>query len=398
MLPAGRVKTVASDKDVVILRPSAAKAGAGAGGAPTAVRRVARRVAAVSLPVRKGDVPARSDSPGLLSPSIVRTGYIPRNALADAVLNRGLAALLLVFSAPVFVVVWLVVRLTSRDPVFYSGDRLGKDRKVFRILKFRTLHVDAQSRIGAQTLPKRSQLETPFGSYLRQSRIDELPQLINVLRGEMSLFGPRPIRPELEPVYAAEAPGFETRFLVRPGLIGFSQALLPHAASKRLRGRFNAMCCAAPVNYGYVAQFVALVALSVLRRALSGSVAGLRGLASPLGLHTYLRSGFAHPSSATITLDSERGPMVGALVSMSDEVLQFVTTLPVAPGPCEVMLSRRLSSGRTVRISVGAEVKAVLPLGIGKSGFAGYAVYTPESDYMRYRLERYFLDQTVIPC
>lgn len=333
---------------------------------------------------------------GLLSAAQVRSGYIPRNPTLDAVLNRGAALVLLIAVAPIFMAVWLVLRLSSMAPVFYRGARLGKDGQIFHILKFRTLHMGTQRKLTSKTLPKRTQMETRIGSYLRQSRIDELPQLINILRGDMVFFGPRPIRPEMLPIYQVEAPGFEARFAVRPGLIGYAQALMPHSATKRLRGRFNAMCCAAPIRYGHVALFCAAVGLSVLRKTFGIVFQLIGALTSPLGRHVFLRSGFAHQKGATIEIGAD-GTGSGALVSLSDEILQFVTTLPVALGPTQVEIARKRRDGRMVRLTLNAEVKAVMPVGLGQSGFAGYAQITALTKYQQFRLERYFLGQTVLP-
>lgn len=101
--------------------------------------------------------------------------------------------------------------------------------------KFRTLQPDAQKIIGATLVTERTKLVTPIGNFLRETRLDELPQLINVLKGEMNLIGPRPERPEIYEHFCKKIPGYDQRFKVKPGVIGFSQLFTPHSTPKRLR-------------------------------------------------------------------------------------------------------------------------------------------------------------------
>jgi len=361
-------------------------------------RTIARHPAATGLRgAPKFTVVDRPRGRGLLSGSVVRSGYVPANPVFDAIFNRGLAALCLILTAPILVLVWTMLRIGG-GPALYAGARLGRDRQIFHILKFRTLHVGAQKTLSGGTLPKRSGLETGLGSYLRKSRIDELPQLINILRGEMVFFGPRPVRPELVPIYRAQSDSFEARFAVRPGLVGLTQALLPHSASKRLRGRFNAMCCAAPVRYGFLVKFVALVGLSVLRRALATVWEAARAAVSPTGRFAFLRSGFVRPRDADAMIAIGGEMQTGAILAMSDEVLQLVFSRPVDTGSCTLVLTRKLRSGRLARLEVTGTVERVEPVGVGQPGFVVFATFTPQSSFNRYRMERYFLDQTVLPA
>lgn len=133
------------------------------------------------------------------------------------------------------ITVWL---LSSQGrPIFYKGERLGKNGKVFTIYKFRTLAVAAESKLQGQVVSTTSDLKTPIGRFLRVSRLDELPQLWNLARGDISLFGPRPIR---ESIYATmgNSPYYYKRLLVKPGLFGPTQVLLTHGAPKRMRFLF----------------------------------------------------------------------------------------------------------------------------------------------------------------
>jgi lipopolysaccharide/colanic/teichoic acid biosynthesis glycosyltransferase len=140
----------------------------------------------------------------------------------------GAAALV---SAPLSLLIALLLKLTSpRGPVLYRGWRVGRGGHLFQMLKFRTLAPDAEARLGPFLGPELTQLTqnevTPFGRVLRASKLDELPQLLNVLRGDMSLVGPRPIRPTFFAELCAGIPQYWQRLVVRPGVTGLAQLRL----------------------------------------------------------------------------------------------------------------------------------------------------------------------------
>lgn len=334
---------------------------------------------------------------GLLSGAELKTGYLPRNEAVDQVLNRGVAAVLIVLAAPLFLSIILLQRLTSREPVFYRGTRLGKNRIPFDIYKFRTLRGTARKLTSGQTLPRRNLTETRLGIYLRASRLDELPQLFNILRGEMVFFGPRPVRPELEALYRAEVSRHDERFIVRPGLVGLSQAIMSHETPKAIRARFNGMCCRTEVNYIHMAGFVTYVGFCVLRKSLRMVGEAASDALSPLGGHRWLQSGFCVPSRSRVEATVGGIPTVGALCGLSDEVMQFVSTIPVPPGRHKLTLVRERRNGRISRVVVDAEIQAVAPVGLGRSGFAQYATYRCNSRLSTYKIERYFLQSAVVP-
>jgi lipopolysaccharide/colanic/teichoic acid biosynthesis glycosyltransferase len=138
-----------------------------------------------------------------------------------------LAGLLLLVSLPVSVPVALLVVATGGTPVFYRGERVGRGGRVFTMLKFRTLARGAEARLGpflGEELVRRTRAEsTAVGRWLRSTQLDEIPQFLNVLKGDMSLVGPRPIRPIFFEELAAELPAYWQRLVVRPGLTGFAQ-------------------------------------------------------------------------------------------------------------------------------------------------------------------------------
>jgi lipopolysaccharide/colanic/teichoic acid biosynthesis glycosyltransferase len=119
------------------------------------------------------------------------------------------------------------IALTSGRPIFYRGERVGRGGSVFTMTKFRTLRTGAESRLGhhlGPALVERTEAEvTGMGRWLRATQLDEIPQFWNVVKGDMSLVGPRPIRPRFFEELADELPAYWQRLVVRPGLTGFAQ-------------------------------------------------------------------------------------------------------------------------------------------------------------------------------
>jgi lipopolysaccharide/colanic/teichoic acid biosynthesis glycosyltransferase len=129
----------------------------------------------------------------------------------------------LLVTLPISLAIAVATKLTSRGPVLYRGTRIGRNMEPFRIVKFRTLLVDAETRIGARLLTPGDPLYTPIGRFLKRTKLDEIPQLLNVVRGDMNLVGPRPIRPVFLATSMREIPGYAARFVVRPGMTGLAQ-------------------------------------------------------------------------------------------------------------------------------------------------------------------------------
>ena len=150
----------------------------------------------------------------------------PRDLVLRA-LDVVLAALFLLLSLPLTIPIALALLTTSGSPLLYRGERVGRGGRIFEMLKFRTLKRGAEDRLGpylGDELVRRTKAETtPIGRWLRATQLDEIPQLLNVLRGDMSLVGPRPIRPRFFEDLAEELPAYWQRLVVRPGLTGFAQ-------------------------------------------------------------------------------------------------------------------------------------------------------------------------------
>jgi lipopolysaccharide/colanic/teichoic acid biosynthesis glycosyltransferase len=157
------------------------------------------------------------------------------------VMNVIIAAVALVLMLPVMFIVALVVRLTSKGPIIYTQVRVGEDRRarsgsatdhrrvydhggrLFRMYKFRTMRVDAEADGKAVWAQKSDPRTTPVGKFLRSTRLDELPQLVNVLKGDMNIVGPRPERPSIFAQLRNDIPQYAQRQLVKPGITGWAQ-------------------------------------------------------------------------------------------------------------------------------------------------------------------------------
>lgn len=131
--------------------------------------------------------------------------------------------LMLVLASPVMFLVALAIKIEDRGPVFYKQQRLTKNAKIFKIIKFRSMKVDAEKDGVARLAADNDDRITKVGKFIRATRIDELPQLINIIKGEMSLIGPRPERPEIAQQYEETLPEFAMRLKVKAGLTGYAQ-------------------------------------------------------------------------------------------------------------------------------------------------------------------------------
>jgi sugar transferase (PEP-CTERM system associated) len=137
-----------------------------------------------------------------------------------------------VLAVPVMLIVALLVRMTSKGPVLYHQQRVGLNGSIFTVHKFRSMRVDAEALTGAVWAQPGDARVTPIGRFLRRARLDEIPQLWNVLIGQMSLVGPRPERPEFVEQLTREIPFYGQRHVVRPGLTGWAQVNYTYGATK----------------------------------------------------------------------------------------------------------------------------------------------------------------------
>jgi len=165
------------------------------------------------------------DGPGFL---------LLRNPVAETgkrVFDFVASALLLILCSPIYALVALAVKIDSPGPVFYHQKRTGKGGGVFKVHKFRSMRQDAEKFGTPQWASENDPRITRVGNFLRKTRLDEIPQFWNVLKGEMSLIGPRPERPEFDDKLREQIPHYMTRYSVRPGISGWAQVMYTYASS-----------------------------------------------------------------------------------------------------------------------------------------------------------------------
>jgi len=143
--------------------------------------------------------------------------------VTKAVEDFVLASLFLLLASPLMIAIAIAIKSTSRGPVFYRQDRVTWNGEQFRMIKFRSMPVDAEATTGPVWAKAGEQRATRVGAFLRRTSLDELPQFINVLRGEMSIVGPRPERPEFVERFRHEIPGYMQKHLVKAGITGWAQ-------------------------------------------------------------------------------------------------------------------------------------------------------------------------------
>jgi exopolysaccharide biosynthesis polyprenyl glycosylphosphotransferase len=142
---------------------------------------------------------------------------------AKRLIDIVVSLLLLALSLPLWFLIPVLIRLESKGPIFYIQDRVGKDGRVFKMLKFRSMYREAEKHSGPVWANRRDPRVTKVGRIIRKAHLDEVPQLINVLQGDMSLVGPRPERPYFVEQLSREIPIYYRRLRVRPGLTGWAQ-------------------------------------------------------------------------------------------------------------------------------------------------------------------------------
>ncbi|HWB83965.1 MAG TPA: sugar transferase [Bryobacteraceae bacterium] len=150
-------------------------------------------------------------------------GPRPQNVVYQSIMNVTVAAIGAVVALPVILLTALAVRFSSPGPILYRQVRVGQDGSLFTVFKFRSMRADAEAGTGAVWAAKDDPRVTRVGKVIRRLRFDELPQLFNVLRGEMSIVGPRPERPEFVKALSEQIPYYRQRHCVRPGITGWAQ-------------------------------------------------------------------------------------------------------------------------------------------------------------------------------
>lgn len=287
--------------------------------------------------------------------------------------NVAVATLLLVALSPTILLLAFLLLITQGPNILYFGPRMGKNQRPFQIIKFRTLCPKRARAITAdRTLPADANIETRLGKILREVRLDELPQLVNIIRGDMNICGPRPVRPEIAAIESRRIKGYEKRFDVRPGLIGPTQACFGHGASKRIRARMNNLAVNRPVNIAAELSLLVRIGSSILHRI------GKKSVKFAKRFSTGKTSAFKDIYLSDIV---QNKPSLVHRIDMSSLSVRGVDL------PSDGHLAIRLHSGALRR----ARVK------LTQSGAPGIFNYKPVNEVDAFVIERYALGRVIIP-
>jgi lipopolysaccharide/colanic/teichoic acid biosynthesis glycosyltransferase len=232
----------------------------------------------------------------------------------------------------------IIIRIKLGNPIFYKGTRLGINKNPFDIYKFRTLPTNAQSIVGTELLSTKHQLTTPFTEFIRDTRLDELPQLFNVIKGDMNFIGPRPERPEVYEAFCQKIPNYDKRFMVKPGVMGYSQLFTPHSTPKKLRTLVDNSYLKHPPSTLMTLKLVSYTGYVVLKRIFTKAQFKLEDLWQRKILKRYNEKRRKHrrPMRSIVQV-SCKGKLVaeGVLINMNQEAFLVYTNNALPKGSNE---------------------------------------------------------------
>ncbi|MBF0566440.1 MAG: sugar transferase [Nitrospirae bacterium] len=338
-----------------------------------------------------------------------RGGYVSFNDTLNRVFNVVMALVLIVLSAPVFVVIAMAIKLQDRGSIYYRGTRLGKDKVLFTMYKFRTLVEDAENKIGARLMDPKYRLETKLGRFLRDTRLDELPQLLNILKGDMNFFGPRPERPLIYETMCKGIPNYDKRFIVKPGLVGYSQLFTPHSADKEIRTLIDNKFLKKYQNVVTDLLMVGLTIIVVVTRVVQkGSVALLKlvksklfGLYSEKRIYSRIRAKRAVVYVKNKANDTAQ-PIKCNLVDINEQAFCITSDSRISGDnlsfEIEVVKKRKLGFELRKKYCLchGYIYNEKDSNGKGAGKFTYVVMYTAESPLNKYMIRKYLIRESVI--
>lgn len=316
---------------------------------------------------------------------VLAFGYRPANPVTHRAWNVLLALTLLLSALPAMAIIAAAVLVASGRPILYRGERLGLHRQTFHIYKFRSLVADAEKRLAGSVLPADSGLVTRIGKFLRATRLDELPQLFNILRGDMNVFGPRPVRAAVAELQGRGIAGYERRFAVRPGLLGHTQVFMPHGTSKTIRARYNHILLARKTNARRELAFVIVAALFCLGHCMQITAEAVTSRFKP-------RSEGDAAAKRIRGLEIELGqgrfaPAQVRSITSGGMLISCKAPLPQGDHPATLVLRKASRGQARVRLRLSSPV----PVAEGPGGNLLRVSYLPESEFGRYLIDRHVL-------
>ena len=335
-----------------------------------------------------------------------RSGYRRGSPAFDRAFNLGFALLLLIPASPVLLLLSFLLLIRDGRPVFYKSVRLGLNKRLFTMHKFRTLIRDADRIVGPQLLTCRHRLTTPHGRLLRDTRLDELPQLLNVVKGDMDLVGPRPERPEIYENICRHIPGYDRRFKVKPGLIGYAQLFTPHSTPKKMRAYIDNKLMRRPRALLWDVYTVFFTTFVIVGKTATGTLRYLN--------HTWVRTRLlgrqrerralerVRLRNARVLCEANPDPRrlreVGVLVDINEQAFLLHSEQALGdPFPRRFTLETGLDGwrkrGKRRRAVCEGELYRSTPSSLGGHDYV--VMYRPVSPLNYYMVRQYFLKESV---
>lgn len=336
-----------------------------------------------------------------------RGGYEVVYRYVNDAFNILIALPLLIVSAPFFLAVALAILVGDGRPVFYQGVRLGRGKRLFTMYKFRTLVPDAEAVIGARVLgAEHRRVVTPVGYFLRGTRLDELPQLINILKRDMDVFGPRPQRPAVYEAICRHIKGYDRRFIVNPGLIGYPQLFLPHNAPKRIQSFVDNRFLWVKKRISWEVVMILYTIWAVFRKialkALHGAgnllQAAWKGRGAEKRELDRQRPRRAHVRILAAGGPGERVVGEGTLADINERAFLMITPVPLSPEAerYELTVSLPGSRGRTPTRRARCTGRLFVSRPAPEGGYASVVEYTPLTPFNFYLIHQYFLKGSMV--
>jgi len=339
-----------------------------------------------------------------------RGGYLKVSTALNRVFDIAMSLCLLTCALPAMVIIGIVNWVCYGRPIFYCGERLGKDKVPFPMYKFRSMALGADRKIGQHILDSNLEHITPFGQFLRFTRLDELPQLFNILRGDMMFVGPRPLPPILYEAVCKQIRGFDKRFAIKPGLIGYSQLFTPHGSPNKIRSLIDN-------RYLYIAQrfpwdffLVVFTIVAVLKNTLVRSVVFVKDAIARRVLKQYREKrklARIRPEGAVLLqpfVGNGKGqePETARIVDINEGALLVFSRTPLAGERIAFQMRivkknrRGIPVVKTAHCS-GSVVRnyAVNDGGRPEEGQASVIRYIPLSQLSNYVVHQYFLRESI---
>ena len=312
-------------------------------------------------------------------------------AWGHGLIDRVVALALLIFFLPLLLIVMAVTAVVHGRPVLYRGRRLGRGKVPFTMYKVRSLPSGTEAKVGGKLLADTQPDTTAWARFIRDTRLDELPQLFNVLKGDMALIGPRPVRKEVYQEHCKNIIDYDHRFQIKPGLVGVSQLFTPHSSPKRLRSRLDNHFSKYPPTWVGRVVMLACTGLAVGTTALKKCFQPARR--DDLFMH---RS--RHPNAKVSIQSNSETSFEGRLIDIGAGAFRVESAAPLETRGETFQLSVRLRSFTGAkRIKTATCSGSLVDSWNSKDGsLKTYVVqYKPTTDFGEYIFHQYFLRRSL---